>query len=75
MSDVDEVVKELYEEFEKIDDPLSFFSDYVIPMLVGDKYETIRRAILLVLASDSDRATRGRIHLSLIHISEPTRRS
>ena len=25
MSDVDEVVKELYEEFEKIDDPLSFF--------------------------------------------------
>ena len=65
MSDVDEAVKELYEEFEKIDDPLSFFSDYVIPMLVGDKYETIRRAILLVLASDSDGATRGRIHILL----------
>jgi len=65
MNDVNETVKELYREFEEIDDPLSFFSDYVVPTLVGERYNIIRKAILLMLASDTDRATRGRIHILL----------
>jgi len=65
MSDVDDAVRELYEEFERIRDPLSFFSDYVIPTLVGKKYQHVREAILLMLASDTDGFTRGRIHILL----------
>jgi len=62
---MNEVLGKLYQKFDEIDNPLSFFSNYVAPHLVGEQYDLIRKAVLLMLASDNDHNARRRIHILL----------
>jgi len=47
-------------------DPLEFFSKYMFPEIIGEQYNDVRKAALLMLASQRDLRKRTRIHILLV---------
>jgi len=60
-------MQEIQELFEKLkgNKPLDFLSQFIAPHLVGDEWADIRKAILLMLATQGDKAQRMRLHTLL----------
>ena len=64
--DIESEIDKLFTEVLEQTDPLEFFSKYLFPEIVGEQYEPIRKAILLMLATHSDMRKRTRIHVLLV---------
>jgi len=61
-----EQISEIFSEIVKTQDALETFSKYLFPEIVGEQYNNIRKAILLLLASQRDLKKRTRIHVLLV---------
>lgn len=61
------MVKKVTENYQKISEeyPLDYLSQFICPYLVGREWEWIRRASLLMMATQSDKHTRVRLHTLL----------
>lgn len=64
MAEVSDEWKEYFLKISK--NPLDNLSQYIAPHLVGREWYWIRRAILMILATQNDIHTRNRIHMLLI---------
>jgi len=59
----------LSDVFERIlaeSDPIEVFSRYLFPEIVGEQYDFVRKAVLLMLVTQYDTAKRNRIHILLV---------
>ena len=67
MGDNEETLEELFEKLAREREPLDFLSQFICPTLIGDIWEYIRKATLLLLATQNDiNTTRIRLHTLLV---------
>jgi len=67
MGDDEETLEELFEKLAREREPLDFLSQFICPTLIGDIWEYIRKATLLLLATQNDtNTTRIRLHTLLV---------
>ena len=61
-----EQLNEIFTEIVNTSDPLETFSRYLFPEIVGEQYDDVRKAVLLMLATQRDMRKRTRIHVLLV---------
>jgi len=64
--DIEQDLSKVFEKVLKETDPLEYFSKYLFPEIVGEQYDYVRKAVLLMLATQFDSHKRNRIHVLLV---------
>jgi len=66
MREHDAQIELLFEQLKLEHDPVTYFSTYVAPEIVGKQYDSVRKGVILALASHGASAKRSRIHVLLV---------
>ena len=61
-----EQLDQLFTDLVRTKDPLKYFSKFLFPEIIGKQYDPIRKAVLLMLATQRDRRKRTRLHILIV---------